>query len=229
MNIYQKINRVQRAVDVVQKDSSGYGYTYVSQEALLPRITAQMERVGLSLIPKIVPGTVRISPYTYERKKKAETETVNQFFISAELEYTWVNNDNPSETVVVNWFMTGNQGDSSQTLGSALTYAERYFLLKFFHIATVEDDPDKIRSQQKQAIAKSEVDDILAKVDRIVQFVLSENADERSNITQIVTKYVDRRDEHGNLIPSNNYFNIKKKAKAAGLLRELEKTYDVKQ
>ena len=27
-------------------------------------------------------------------------------------------------------------------LGSALTYAERYFLLKYFHIATDEDDID---------------------------------------------------------------------------------------
>ena len=32
--------------------------------------------------------------------------------------------------------------DWEKGLGSALTYAERYFLLKYFHIATDEDDID---------------------------------------------------------------------------------------
>lgn len=40
LNIYQKIGRIQRAVDIVQKDADGYGYSYVSEAVLLPRITA---------------------------------------------------------------------------------------------------------------------------------------------------------------------------------------------
>ena len=41
-----------------------------------------------------------------------------------------------------NLFGANGQNDWEKGLGSALTYAERYFLLKFFHIATDEDDID---------------------------------------------------------------------------------------
>src|SRR5690606_6435660 len=39
-------------------------------------------------------------------------------------------------------FGANGQNDWEKGLGSALTYGERYFLLKFFHIATDEDDID---------------------------------------------------------------------------------------
>ena len=35
-------------------------------------------------------------------------------------------------------------------LGSALTYGERYFLLKFFHIATDKDDVDAPRTIEEE-------------------------------------------------------------------------------
>jgi hypothetical protein len=39
-------------------------------------------------------------------------------------------------------FAANGQNDFEKGLGSALTYAERYFLLKYFHISTDEDDID---------------------------------------------------------------------------------------
>ena len=45
------------------------------------------------------------------------------------------------------YFFTGIQDDSSKALGSALTYSERYFLLKFFNIPTDDDDPDKFEEK----------------------------------------------------------------------------------
>ena len=65
--------------------------------------------------------------------------------------YTWVNDDNPSERIEVPWVTVGQQEDASQSFGSGLTYTYRYFLLKFFGISTVEDDPDSWRSKQKEA------------------------------------------------------------------------------
>jgi hypothetical protein len=35
--------------------------------------------------------------------------------------------------------------------GSALTYTIRYFLLKYYQVATVDDDPDVWRSKQRAA------------------------------------------------------------------------------
>lgn len=227
MNIYQKLAMVQRAVDIIQKDSSGYGYRYVSEAELLPKINAEVDKYGLTLYPGIVPQTMEVHPYSYEKKgkKAGEKETVNEFFTKADMIYTWVNNDNPGEKIEVPWAMVGDQGDSSQAFGSALTYSERYFLLKYFHCATVNDDPDKIRSEQKEQRAKSELDDILSHVDEIVQNVIAANPNAREDIRSIVTPYVNRRTADGKLVPTGNYFEIRKKAQANALLTELKKRY----
>lgn len=225
LNIYQKIGRIQRAVDIVQKDASGYGYNYVSEAVLLPRITAEMEEVGVSLIPSITPGTTTVQPYSYEKKNGDKIKTVNEFSVTSQMQYVWVNNDNPEDRIVVPWFMTGNQEDSSQAFGSALTYSERYFLLKFFHVATVKDDPDAIRSKVEEDRSKSDLEATIKAIDQIVQEVISSDPSQRETITEMVTRFADIKDEKGQLVRTSNYHKITKKARAAGLLKELTAKY----
>lgn len=231
MNIYQKLAVVQQAVDVIQKDSSGYGYKYVSEAVLLPKISAEMDEVGLTLYPEITPESIKVEPYSYKKTrwnrdaKQNVEEIVNEFRVCGDSFYTWVNNDAPSEKVRVPWVIIGNQSDSSQAFGSALTYSERYFMLKFFHCATVDDDPDAIRSRQKEDKATREIESILDEVGAIIDAVVSEHPDERKNIRDIVTKYVDKRNEKGELVPTGDYKQITKRARAVGLLKELQKQY----
>lgn len=225
MNIYQKLAEIRRAVDIVQKDESGYGYKYVSEAQLLPIITGKMDELGLTLFPGIVPGTISVTPYSYTKGSGQKTQTVNQFIIKAESYYTWVNNDDPSEQIKVPWAIIGNQSDSSQAFGSALTYGERYFLLKFFQSATVDDDPDKIRSEQKKRQNKSDLSIVLSDVDSFVQELVASNPDVRDEVKGIISEYVDLRDEKGNLIPTGDYFKITKKARAMALLKALKDKY----
>ena len=56
------------------------------------------------------------------------------------MQFTWI--DCATGDKDVNSFGANGQNDWEKGLGSALTYAERYFLLKYFHIATDEDDID---------------------------------------------------------------------------------------
>jgi hypothetical protein len=56
------------------------------------------------------------------------------------MRFTWIDVET-GDTDVCLWGANG-QNDWEKGLGSALTYAERYFLLKYFHIATDEDDID---------------------------------------------------------------------------------------
>lgn len=56
------------------------------------------------------------------------------------MRFTWI--DCATGETDVNLFGANGQNDWEKGLGSALTYAERYFLLKYFHIATDEDDID---------------------------------------------------------------------------------------
>jgi hypothetical protein len=56
------------------------------------------------------------------------------------MRFTWIDCETGERDE--NLFGANGQNDWDKGLGSALTYAERYFLLKFFHIATDEDDID---------------------------------------------------------------------------------------
>jgi hypothetical protein len=60
------------------------------------------------------------------------------------LEFTWVNVDNPTETLTARWYGQGIDA-GEKGVGKALTYAEKYYLLEFFHVPTGDaDDPDAI-------------------------------------------------------------------------------------
>ena len=60
--------------------------------------------------------------------------------------------------------MVGQQADGSQALGSGLTYANRYFLLKYFNVATSEDDPDAIRSEMAKEDERKKLSALQTKI-----------------------------------------------------------------
>jgi len=68
----------------------------------------------------------------------------------------WVNIDDPSDTAKVSWYAQGVDLAGEKGVGKALTYAEKYFLLKTFNIATDKDDPDAFQEkiESKKATAK---------------------------------------------------------------------------
>lgn len=227
MNIYQKLAKIRKQVEVVQKNKSGYGYKYVTDDELLAKITAGMDRYGVSLIPNIVPDTLEVQPYTYKKTKKEKQngqfvtyeENVNEFITTSDMQYIWVNNENPEEKVVVNWSMVGQQSDASQCLGSGLTYSMRYFLLKYFNVATPDDDPDAWRSKQKAAeIAedKAVAEQIIAVLDTEIKSFLADNPKKSNDVKTLVSKYT----------KNGNYFAITESALAAKLLDDFKANFN---
>ena len=61
-------------------------------------------------------------------------------FTHIDLRFTWIDVDSGESEECL--FSANGQNGWDKGLGSALTYGERSFLLKFFHIATDEDDVD---------------------------------------------------------------------------------------
>lgn len=129
MNIYQKLVEVRKSIDGFSKDATGYGYKYVSGTQVLQTIKSKMDELGIVLETHMIGVTIGNSGKGY--------------VISSPAKMIWVNSEKPEDKIIIDWFITGEQKDPSQALGSALTYSERYFLLKFFGIPTDEDDPDK--------------------------------------------------------------------------------------
>ena len=194
LNIYEKLAKIRKNVEVLQKNASGYGYKYVSEDVILEKITGLMDRYGLSLIPSIVQGSTNVHPYHYvETKAKKDGNTYdkqsNEILVSADMVWTWVNNQTPEERIEVPWMLVGQQADASQAFGSGLSYASRYFLLKYFNCATTEDDPDNWRSRQKEAGLSEEREiakEIVAKIHSHVTAYVAEHTDQRDALIEAI-------------------------------------------
>ena len=222
MNLYQKLAKIRKGTEVIQRDRSGYGYKYVGIDEILSHVTAGMNKYNVSLIPNFVDGTT-VEPYTYTKIKTLKNgeryeEPITEFLANSNMVYTWINNDNPSETISVPWYISGSQSDPSQAMGSAMTYGLRYFLMNFFQIAAPEDDPDSWRSKQKEAenaeeksIAKKIIDDFDAKV----KLFLADHPDKSEEVKKFVMRYV----------KNGNYLSISEPVLASKLLEEFTEKY----
>ena len=225
LNIYQKLAKIRKPVEVLQKNKSGYGYKYVTEDLILAKITGLMEKLGVSLIPNIIRGSTVVAPYHYVKSKTTKAGDpmdvhVNEILVSADMEWHWVNDADPSDRIIVPWTLVGQQEDASQAFGSGLSYSSRYFMLKYFNVATSDDDPDAWRSMQKEAqetenreIAKA----IVENIHTLVTDHIEKRPEDRQAIYDMTKKYA--RDSKGK--PSINYTTITDPAAAGKLLQEL--------
>jgi len=163
MKIYKKLAVIQKEIVGLGKDKKSFGFDYVSGTKVLAAIKPIMIKQGLILKQEIIsidndvidyatkkgqPEAVNLDPeYVIIKKaKKNQTEVLTKVM----MRFTWV--DVETGETDVNLFGANGQNGFDKGVGSALTYAERYFLLKYFHIATDEDDID-------QPVEKSTLED----------------------------------------------------------------------
>ena len=227
LSIYQKLAKIRKQVEVIQRNKKGYGYTYVSEDEILAKISGFMDKYALSLIPSVVHNSSIVSPYSTKKTKSTNKgeiyeENVNEVLVSADMVFTWVNNENPEERVDVPWILVGHQSDGSQSFGSGLSYAMRYFLLKFFNIATPDDDPDKWRSKQRAAGAAEDkmiAEEIISSFDTLVKDYLASNPDKAEEVKKFVAKYV----------KGGNYFAITESVLASKLIADFKETFKIKE
>ena len=154
MSVYKKMHQVQAATRSLAANTEGQTgaakYNYVSGAKLLGVIRPLMDNLGLILTQEVV--DIKNEPITYMTRNGEKTE----MFTTAHIRFTWVDTDDGSQ--VVNDFFANGMNAWDKGLGSALTYAERYYLMKTFHIATDEDDVDAlvkdeaIKPQPSQAV-----------------------------------------------------------------------------
>lgn len=145
MNLYQKIVEVRKSISGFSKDSKSFNYSYVSGTQVLSKIKEKMDELGLLCFPSVLSQ----SHESYNYKDKYNKDK-HDFIVHGSMVYRWVNADNPEEVLEIPFEFMGQQDDISKAFGSALTYSERYFLLKFFGVPTDEDDPDHKKNSDKR-------------------------------------------------------------------------------
>lgn len=143
--LYQKLLELQKSVKGLAKNEQAYGYQYVSGSKLLYFVRPMMDELGLLLLPSTKSFSSEIVK-TREAGMKGNkpVEAKYENLVTLTKTFTWVD----AETGEKADFDFTAQGcnDWDKGAGSAETYAERYFLLKFFHIATDADDVDAIHN-----------------------------------------------------------------------------------
>ena len=198
LNIYQRLAKIRDAVDILQKDKSGYGYNYLSSEEILPRVKALMKKYSVSLVPKIVPQSREVIQYHYADTKTTKSgepyeKHVNEIMVHADMEFMWVCDDNPTDSLSVPWIFVGQQTDASQAFGSGLSYATRYFLIDYFNIATTNDDPEMLRKKQQEAEeleSKEVVKSIVSHIHELVTTYLKEHEESKAELTELIKRHV---------------------------------------
>lgn len=154
MNIYQKLHKIQSQVLGLGKDKSSNSYKYVTGSKVLEHIKPLMNEYGLILKQEVLSidnerQDYKVGINTPNEKMKSEILT------KCMMRFTWIDTETGEKDE--NLFGANGQNDWEKGLGSALTYAERYFLLKYFHIATDEDDIDNPeRKEQEEQLQQAE-------------------------------------------------------------------------
>ena len=182
-----------------------------------------MKKYGVSLIPRVVPGTTTVSPNVtvntkFDKTGKTYEQTVTEMLVTSEMVFRWIDDDNPNDYIDVQWFVTGSQADPSQAFGSALTYCTRYFLTSYFQIAQADSDVDAYRSKQKAAEAsedKAIAEGIIAEFDTALRGYLADHPEQKDAAQKFISKFA----------KNANYNAIKEPALASKLYSDFKSTF----
>lgn len=149
LNIYQKLSAITSEINAVAKNLNvGYGkssYKAVGEADVLAAVKPIEIKYGVYSFPAsrdvIESGTIDNESYDYNSGKKV---TKHQLFIRVKTIYRFVNTDKPTEFIDITTYGDGVD-PQDKAPGKAMTYSDKYGLLKAYKIVTGED-PDQYAS-----------------------------------------------------------------------------------
>lgn len=168
LNIYQKLLEVRKRVEYVKKNANGFKFVYADETSILSAIRPSLDQFGLLL--------------EFEMEKP---EIVLNNLIQVGFVFTWINTDNISEKIEKRIYLQTTAGDP-QKIGGLMTYANRYFLYKYFNVPTDSLDIDdysnqftKITPENLAEITKLLGDDSVKK-DKLLKWAKIKNLEDLS-------------------------------------------------
>ena len=148
MNLFEKMLEAEKRIGVVAKNlnvSAGNGtYKAVSERDIIDAVKPVEAELGIYSFPyarEIVESDMLEAIREY---KGQTTKTVSKY-LRLKITYRFVNVENPEEFIDMVTFADGiDTGDKAT--GKAMTYADKYALMKAYKIST-GDDPDQYASE----------------------------------------------------------------------------------
>lgn len=172
LNIYQKMSLATSKIQTVTKKLKvGEGtkgeYKAVSETDVLNAVKPIEVEVGIYSYP-VDRKLLKEERVTFKNKYG----DIENFVIKLETTYRFVNIDNPDEFIDIKTYGDGVDSQDKAP-GKAMTYADKYALLKAYKIGT-GDDPDKNKSNKMSADTQKL---ILIYMDRMNKLVAETNTD----------------------------------------------------
>jgi hypothetical protein len=208
-NIYQKLLVIQQRINGLGKNKPGFGYQYVTGDKVLEHIKPLMNEQGLLLKQEII--SIENTRQDYQAKSGAKSEINSKVM----MRFTWIDSETGEKDE--NLFGANGQNDWDKGVGSALTYGERYFLLKYFHIATDEDDIDN--PERKPVETKAEVIKEPVKVDKPVLDIIKLQSEYRTLLSNPV---IEEHEQKQGLLKINTFSEQALASKIAKLKEIIE-------
>lgn len=162
LNIHQRINAVKAEVHYVKKNKviknkkGEVMFTVTGHDDVTGIIHPLLVKHGINIIPtfiSLVPQVLKVDYYGKEQIVNRER---------LDVKFTWINIDDPTDFMEQLWTAYGCD-DSDKGPGKAISYAQRYAILKTLHLETGEQDledtiPKHIREGQELRDAKDQAD-----------------------------------------------------------------------
>jgi hypothetical protein len=161
LNIQEKMARITAEMGWVKKNlkvelSKTRAYQAVSEGDILSAVKPLEEKYRVYSYPakrSIIDTNVLTTVANYEGGASKET---TQLFLRMETVYRFVNVDDPND-----WIEQTSYGDGvdsqDKAVGKAMTYSDKYALMKAYKIET-GDDPDQEGSAELKGVGKKPVD-----------------------------------------------------------------------
>lgn len=148
LNIYQRMLQIEKELGVVAKNleiqaTKTSGYKAVSERDVIDAVKPLEARYGVFSYPASR-TVIKDELLENTREYRGEAVTVISKYMRIETVYRFINVDKPEEFIEVTSYGDGiDTGDKAT--GKAMTYADKYALMKAYKIST-GDDPDATKS-----------------------------------------------------------------------------------
>lgn len=131
LNLYQKLVEVRKSTLYISKAEEGFKFKYANGADILASVRPSMDEMGVLLVTNM-----------------EHFELMQPKGMLVTMSYTWINAENPAEQLRTSLSFYEDKMTGCQGVGSILTYGERYFMYKFFNVATDSDSPEKFYDKQ---------------------------------------------------------------------------------
>lgn len=199
MNIYAKMAAITAELRTVAKNlevkAGGGSYKAVSERDILDAVKPLEEKYGIYSYPcdrEILESASLESESNYKGNVTIKTT----FFTRIKTTYMFINVDNPDERFTTVTFAEGIDPQDKGS-GKAMTYSDKYALMKAYKISTGEDPDQEGSKDEKYAVTRTQRPQqqnhthICSKCGEIIQATPTNNGDVMS--PQAIASYSTRR------------------------------------